>query len=129
MRFPLRLIQNQISAATRRSASRGGFSLLEVLLIIGMLSVTILPFTLLMSQTAGNARGAYLQSSRSILLNSMMDEATIDRNFYYPQYSHAMNSSVSESGQVLPFRRAVDTTASERLFLKGTQSELRTSLT
>jgi Tfp pilus assembly protein PilV len=95
----------------RRLTARGGFSLLEVLLIITMLSVTILPFTILMTQTGTNARGVYIQSSRSILLNSLMDEATVDRNYFAPLYTNGtMNTSTSESGQVLPWRRVVDTT-------------------
>jgi hypothetical protein len=91
-------------------AAVAGFSLMEVLLIIGMLSVTILPFTLVMTQTAGSARGSYLQSSRSILLSSLMDEASVDRNYFQGAFHmSANNTNVSESGQVIPVRRVVDT--------------------
>jgi Tfp pilus assembly protein PilV len=89
-------------------AEQSGFSLIEVLLIITMLSAMILPFTLLMSQTADNARGAYLQSSRSIVLNSIMDQVTADRNTFVSAYNTSMNSEVTESGQIIPFRRMPD---------------------
>lgn len=104
------LPKNAVCLKAAQGKPEAGFSLLEVLLIISMLSLTILPFTILMSQTASNARGTYIASSRSILLNSIMDEATVDRNYYVPLYSSAtVNSTVSESGQVLPYRRLVDT--------------------
>ncbi len=96
--------------AIRTHAAAAGFSLMEVLLIIGMLSVTILPFTLVMTQTASSARGSYLQSSRSLLLSSLMDEASIDRNYFEGAYTMAANNTnISESGQVIPVRRVVDT--------------------
>lgn len=99
----------EVELRQARQKAQGGFSLMEVLLIIALLSAMILPFALLMSQTGDNARGAYLQSSRSILLNSIMDQATIERNTFVASYTTAMNSETTESGQVIPFRRMVDT--------------------
>ncbi len=103
------LLQSSGKRRLQFKATRG-FSLMEVLLIIGMLSVTILPFTLMISQTAGNARGAYIQSTRSIVLNSLMDETSVDRNYYKLLYhtGASNNTNITESGQVIPFRRMVD---------------------
>ncbi|WP_373531019.1 malectin domain-containing carbohydrate-binding protein [Vampirovibrio sp.] len=114
MRFSIQNLFAALAPAAPRGQCRtaAGFSLIEVLLIVAMLSITILPFTVLMSQTAGNARGAYLQSSRSILMNSIMDEANVDRDYFVQSYSNALVSTVTESGQALPYRRVVDTAAS-----------------
>jgi Tfp pilus assembly protein PilV len=90
-----------------------GFSLVEVLLLITLLSATILPFTIMMTQTAKSSKSAYIQSSRSILLNSLLAEASVDRNFYSPTYTQfSMSTTVTESGQVIPTRLVVDTTNS-----------------
>ncbi len=93
--------------------AQAGFSLVEVLLIISMLSAIIIPFTLIMTQTAQTSRGGYLQSTRSILLNSLKDEINPDEpNFVSRFTDSSMNTSVSESGQTIPYRRVVDTTNS-----------------
>lgn len=86
-----------------------GVSLLEVLLMLTMLSATILPCALMLSQTGQNARDLYLQSTRSILLNSLMDEQSIDRNNYIYTFA-TMNTDTTESGQVIPWRSVLDTT-------------------
>lgn len=113
MRFALSALDSSRTAQAGRQNRHAGFSLMEVLLIIALLSATILPFAILMSQTADNARGVYLQSSRSILLNSLTDEATVERNTFVQSYANTMNSTVTESGQVLPFRRQPDAGASD----------------
>ncbi|WP_303674201.1 malectin domain-containing carbohydrate-binding protein [Vampirovibrio chlorellavorus] len=86
-----------------------GLSLLEVLLMITLLSATILPCALMLTRTGQNARDVYLQSTRSILLNSLQDEQTVDRN-NYAYTSVGMNTDTSESGQVIPWRSVVDVT-------------------
>ena len=93
--------------------AQAGFSLVEVLLIISMLSAIIIPFTLIMTQTAQTSRGGYLQSTRSILLNSLKDEIDPDEpNFVSRFTDSSMNTSVSESGQTIPYMRVVDATNS-----------------
>lgn len=90
-----------------------GFSLVEVLLIISMLSLIMVPYTLVMSQTAQGSRGTYLQSTRSILLNSLLDEMNPERTTYYSRFNDSsMNTAISESGQTIPFMRKVDITNS-----------------
>jgi Tfp pilus assembly protein PilV len=98
---------------TAKVSSCTGFSLIEVLLIIAMLSLMMIPFTLIMTQTAQMSRGGYLQSSRSLLLNSLKDELSPDDpNFVNRFTDSSMNTSVSESGQFLPYMRVVDITNS-----------------
>jgi Tfp pilus assembly protein PilV len=100
-----------IKQSTHRKNAGKGFSLLEVLLMITMLSSIILPVAIMLTQTGQNARGVYLQSTRSILLNSLMDEQTGDRNNFAALYNLAtMNTTTTESGQVIPWRSVVDTT-------------------
>jgi prepilin-type N-terminal cleavage/methylation domain-containing protein len=54
--------------------AQGGFSLIEVLMCLTMLALIMLPFTILMTQTGQVTRGAYFQSTRTILLNSLKSE-------------------------------------------------------
>lgn len=90
-----------------------GFSLIEVLIIISMLSAIIIPYTLIMTQTTQGSRGSYLQSTRSILLNSLLDEMSPERTIYYTRFNDSsMNTSTSESGQTIPYMRKVDVTNS-----------------
>ena len=82
---------------------------MEILLIITMLSVTILPFALVVGQLSDNARGGHIQSSRSLLMNSLLAEMDAGRNNFTAIFNDAgKNTSYSESGQTLPFMRKVD---------------------
>lgn len=97
----------------RRNKVTAGFSLVEVLLIISMLSLIMVPYTLVMSQTTQGSRGLYLQSTRSILLNSLLDEMDPERTTYYFRFNDSsMDTTVSESGQTIPIMRKVDVTNS-----------------
>jgi Tfp pilus assembly protein PilV len=96
--------------------AQSGFSLVEVLMIITFMSTIIIPFTLLLSQTSRTSRGTYIQSSRSILMNHLMDEMDPDRTTFYSLYNNgSMNTATSESGQVIPYMRKVDNSKSNAL--------------
>lgn len=98
-------MQNQ----TLRNAS-AGFSLIEVLLIMTLLSATILPFTLLISQNSQISRGIYIQSTRSLLQSNAADQMDPLRPDYYTQFHDTtMTTSLSESGQTIPYMVTVDT--------------------
>lgn len=98
---------------TPRVHRQSGFSLIEVLMIITMLSAIVIPYTLIMTQTSQISRGAYIQSTRSILLGSLKDEINPDEpNFVSRFTDSSMNTGVSESGQSIPYRRVVDSTNS-----------------
>ncbi len=79
---------------------------------MAMISLTILPFMAMMTMVATNAKATYIQSTRSLVLNSLMDEATGDRDNFAPNYNQASmdTSTYSESGTAIPTLRAVDTT-------------------
>ena len=97
--------------ATQRKNARSGLSLIEVMLMLTLLAATVLPCSLLLSQTGQNTRAAYLQSTRRILLSSLADEATDERPQFTTVYNMgSMQTNISESGQVLPWRAVVDTT-------------------
>lgn len=88
-----------------------GFSLLEVLMCITMLTLIMLPFTLMTTQSGQMARLHYIQSTRTILLNSLKNElAPGDPNFVANYTDGSMNTSVSDSGQSIPYRVMADTT-------------------
>lgn len=95
---------------------------MEVLMIISLLSLTILPFTLVVGQLGSSVRGGYLQSSRSLLLSSLLTEMNPERNNFVSTFTDASkNSSYTESGQTLPFIRKVDiTTAGATTSMKRT---------
>jgi prepilin-type N-terminal cleavage/methylation domain-containing protein len=91
-------------------ASRG-FSLVEVLMCIAMLAMITLPFVLMTTQTGQLARAGYMQSTRTILMNSLKSElANGDPNFIANYTDGSMNTGVIDSGQTMPYRVAVDNT-------------------
>jgi Tfp pilus assembly protein PilV len=91
-----------------------GISLLEILLMMGLLAMIILPFTLLMSQNAQLSRSLYIQSTRSLFQSSASDQMDPLRSDYYTQFNNTtMATSLSESGQVIPFIIQVDTINSD----------------
>jgi Tfp pilus assembly protein PilV len=95
----------------RRAAS--GLSLIEVLLILVLISATIVGFMMVVSQNRQSAKGMYLESSRSLLFNSLLSEMSVDRPTFGALFTDSsMNTGTSESGQTLPYRRVVDLTNS-----------------
>jgi hypothetical protein len=97
------------------SNQKAGFSLIEVMMIMVLLSLTIVPFTLMASQTAKISRGVYLQSSRKIALASSPDQMDPDRQDYYTAFDNTSltvsttTQTVTDSGQTIPFLTRVDT--------------------
>lgn len=95
----------------RRHKAQGGFSLIEVLMCLTMMALIMLPFTILMTQTGQVTRGAYLQSTRTILLNSLKSELSPgDPSFATTFTDGSMNTTVTDTGQTMPYMRVVDTT-------------------
>lgn len=91
--------------------AENGFFLLEVLMSITMLALIILPFTLMTTQSGQVARLSYIQSTRTILLNSLKNElAPGDPNFVANYTDGSMNTGVTDSGQVVPSQVVADTT-------------------
>ncbi len=97
----------------RASGSRG-FSLIEAVLSIGLLSITILPLVLLQSQKAILSRTNYVESSRMLHMSYYTDEMDPDRPSYSSLFvDSSMNAGLSESGQVIPYVRKPDTANSD----------------
>lgn len=91
-----------------------GISLVEVLLILSLMAATILPFTLLISQNAQISRGTYIQSTRSLFQANSDSQMDPLRSDYYTQFNDTtMTTSLSESGQTIPYMVKVDTTNSD----------------
>jgi len=97
----------------RKNRAISGFSLLEVLMCLTMLTLIMLPLTIALGSGSQSARGAYLQSTRSILLNSLKSETMPTSPTYVSNFTDAADvTSVTDNGQVMPYRRVVDTTTS-----------------
>jgi Tfp pilus assembly protein PilV len=91
-----------------------GVSLVEVLLMLSLLAITLMPASVVVSQAALNSRAAYIQSSRALLLSDFRDEMDSDRLTYQSLFNDAaMNTGLSDSGQVIPFMRKVDVSNSD----------------
>ncbi len=88
-----------------------GFSLLEVMMIVALMSLTILPMTITINQLATQARGVYVASSRNLQVNSLIDSMDAARPDFATQFTDgAMVTTQSESAQTLPYWRKVDVT-------------------
>jgi len=91
-----------------------GFSLVEVLLVMAFLSVMILPFTLLLSQTSGLSKGTYVQSTKNTFFSSAADQMDGTRQDYYTAFHDTtMDATLVESGQTLPIMNVMDVTNSD----------------
>lgn len=91
-----------------------GVSLVEVLLILSLISVTVLPFMLLISQNSQLSRGVYIQSTRSLFQSNAGDMMDPLRPDFYTQFNDSvMNTGLSESGQTIPYMTQMDTTNSD----------------
>jgi Tfp pilus assembly protein PilV len=92
---------------------KNGVSLIEVILAFALFSVLSLSMLQLISQVARNSKGTYIQSTRSLLLNRQMDEMSTNRGNFTSLFNDAsMNTSLSDSGQVIPYMRKIDATNS-----------------
>lgn len=75
-----------------------------------LLSATILPFTLLISQNSQLSRGIYIQSTRGLMQANAADQMDPLRSDYYTQFNDTtMTTTLSESGQTIPYMVTVDT--------------------
>lgn len=94
--------------------TKNGFSLIEVLLCLTMMSLVMVPFMMILGQTMKVSRGVYIQSTRGLFLSSAADQMDASRSDYYTVFNDSsMNTNLSESGQTLPYRTTVDTTNSD----------------
>lgn len=113
MDFPVSVNPRFSTGSPGFRKAQAGFSLVEVLLCMTMVALLMLPFTLVMTSTSQSARAAYLQSSRTILLNTLKNEASPNNPAYVSTFTDgAMNTTFSDSGQVIPYKRLVDATTS-----------------
>jgi Malectin domain len=70
----------------------------------------VLPFTLLLSQSAGLSRGTYVQSTKNTFFSSAADQMDGTRLDYTTAFNDTtMETTVSESGQTIPVMNIVDT--------------------
>lgn len=84
---------------------------MEVLLVMAFLSVMILPFTLLLSQSSGLSKGTYIQSTKNTFFSSAADQMDGTRQDYVAAFHDTtMDTSLAESGQTLPVMNIVDFT-------------------
>lgn len=100
-----------------KNASPSGFSLIEMLLVITLLSLTILPLTLMTSQNFQLARGTYIQSTRSLAMNRLSTEMLGNRPDFKTSFQqNSLNTTdIIESGEGIAYRRSVDTATSDIL--------------
>lgn len=97
-----------------RRLTRPGISLVEVLMIIALLSSIIIPFVLFTTRSSQNSKGLSIQSTRGILMKRLMDEMDPARPDFFTQFSStSMQTTVSESGQTIPYIRVANTTGSD----------------
>jgi Tfp pilus assembly protein PilV len=91
-----------------------GISLVEVLLTLTLMAATILPLIVLISQNAQISRSTYIQSTRSLFQANASSQMDPLRSDYYTQFNDTtMTTSLSESGQTIPYMAKVDTTNSD----------------
>jgi Tfp pilus assembly protein PilV len=96
------------------SQGNRGFSLLEAMLCMTMLSLLMLPLALTLGMTGNNSQQGYLQSSRNILTNSLKaEDAPTNPDFMTTFKDSSMNTSMQDTGTTLPYRRMPDTSASD----------------
>jgi len=94
--------------------SQPGFSLVEVMLILVLLSATVLPVTLVLSQTSLLTRSVYIQSTRSLFLANAVAQMDPLRSDYYALFNDSsMDTTLSESGQTIPVMTKMDTANSD----------------
>jgi Tfp pilus assembly protein PilV len=74
--------------------ARPGVSLVEVLLIITMMSIIIIPETMMMSQTMNASQGNYTQANRSNLANTLATQITPNRRDLATALDMAAQSNV-----------------------------------
>jgi prepilin-type N-terminal cleavage/methylation domain-containing protein len=106
--------------------AKPGFSLIEVLMVISMLSIIIIPFTMLMTQTTQNSQGAYTQANRSTLANTMASQIEPGRQPLYTLLHNASqrsiykepNSTFTGTRATIPFISQQDSTNSNALTKK-----------
>lgn len=90
-----------------------GFSLVELLVIMVIMTITMLPIILSLTQTGQLVKGNYFKSSQNILIASLTDQMDASRPDYSTLFNDAsMNTSITDAGAVIPFLRKVDTTNS-----------------
>lgn len=79
-------------------------------MLITLVSFMILSLTMVLNTTSQSARSTYIQSSRTLLLSYLLGEMDADRPTYTSLFNDSsMNTVLSESGQVIPYMRKVDT--------------------
>jgi Tfp pilus assembly protein PilV len=99
-----------------RQKRQAGISLVEVLLLLTLMSVTILPVTLLISQNAGVVRSVYIESTRSLFQANVADQKDPLRSDFHTQFHDTtMSTTLVESGQTIPYMVRMDTTNSDAL--------------
>lgn len=94
-----------------RNAARG-LTLLEVLISIAVVSLSIMPLMVNLTNAGQNNTSAYVQSSRSMLLNSILDEMDPEQPDFITGYDMGTtkdSTTYIESGRPVVFLRRVDT--------------------
>jgi prepilin-type N-terminal cleavage/methylation domain-containing protein len=90
-----------------------GFSLLELLLVLSILAISVIPVTLLTGQAATSNKQVLISSGRSIVMDSLASEMSVERADFNTQFNNnAKITTISESGQTIPYLRKVDTSNS-----------------
>lgn len=124
MKAVFRLFNILTMSARAYRQAESGFTLVEALMCLTMLALIMLPFTLAVSSSAQASRSAYLQSTRTIMLNSLKNETRPTDPEYVSNFTDSsMNTSITDSGATMGYRRAVDATTSG-----ATNAMKRTSL-
>ncbi|HEY9685351.1 MAG TPA: malectin domain-containing carbohydrate-binding protein [Coleofasciculaceae cyanobacterium] len=100
----------------KKTIPHSGLSLLEVLISLTVLSLAIIPIMLNLSSSSQNSVGAYVNSSRSMLAKSILNEMDPEYpNFGLDTGSNGYNftamdtATYTESGRILPYYRRVAT--------------------
>lgn len=93
---------------------------MEVILSLALLSAMLLPLTLMVNQTAQTSKLAAFQSSRGLFLSEATAQMDANRGDYYQQFNDSgMNTSLTDSGQTIPYMTVIDTSKSNTFTRAG----------
>src|SRR6478609_9051608 len=108
---------------TSKPIAAPGISIIEILLCFAKLGLIMVPFVMTLGTTTQAARGLYIQSTQSILMNSLKAEISPASPTYVSDFTDNSTNSLTDMGQTLGYRRVVNATTAN-----ATNSMKRTTL-
>ena len=96
----------------QRFQGASGVSLIEVMLIMLLMASTVMPYMVMVNQLRQTAKSGFVQSSRSLLVNSRLAETSPQIPTFQTTFNDGSNQTVQESGDNIPTLRKADATNS-----------------